>query len=168
MLNLFYFDSFGSFSSLPIIIYSNAEEDKLKIIRDNQNKSGVYLWSNLINGKRYVGSSQNLHIRFQQYYNTNYLLRNTSMAICRALLKQGYINFSLTIIEYCEPGKCLEVEGYYIKLLKPEYNLSQSPLAPFSGLKHTDETKAKMSSVHKGLQAREKHPMFGKKNSRWN
>jgi len=72
------------------------------------------------------------------------------MYICRALLKHGYDNFSLTIIEYCEPEKCLEREDYYLKLWKPEYNTSLNPSAPMSGLTHSDETKTKISDAHKG------------------
>jgi hypothetical protein len=30
------------------------------------------------------------------------------MPICRALLKHGHENLSLSIIEYCEPEKCIE------------------------------------------------------------
>jgi len=37
------------------------------------------------------------------------------MNICKALVKHGYSNFSLTIIEYYEPSKCLEREGFYQK-----------------------------------------------------
>ena len=41
------------------------------------------MFKNLINGKKYVGSSENLRVRFMRYFNNNYLLRNTSMYICR-------------------------------------------------------------------------------------
>jgi len=59
------------------------------------------MFKNLNNGKQYIGSSQNLRARFLNYFNINHLLRSKSMAICCALLKHGYSNFSLTIIEYC-------------------------------------------------------------------
>jgi group I intron endonuclease len=68
---------------------------------ENKNKSGIYMWKNLINGKQYIGSSVDLRNRFYQYFNTNYLTRDNYMQICRALLKYGYSNFSLTILEYC-------------------------------------------------------------------
>ena len=45
------------------------------------------------NGKRYIGSSENLRVRFLQYFNTNHLLSNTSMSIYRALFKHGHSNF---------------------------------------------------------------------------
>ena len=68
------------------------------------------------------------------------------MAICCALLKHGYSNFSLEILEYCEPSKCLEREAFYQKKLKPEYNIPLNPSAPFSGRNHSEETKKKIMS----------------------
>jgi group I intron endonuclease len=177
------FDSLNSFCLLslvpivPIKSYSNAEAYKATILSENKNKAGIYMFKNLINGKRYVGSSENLARRFREYFNTNYLLRNTCMYIYRALLKHGYTNFSLTILEYCEPYKCLEREKYYLDLFKEKkkYNISLDPSAPMSGrqhfeeskqkisdsmigLKHSDETKQIMSDAKKG----ENNPMYGK------
>jgi len=85
--------------------------------------------------------------------------------ICRALLKHGYSNFSLTILEYCEPAKCLEREGYYINLFNSEYNYSKNPTASFMGLKHSDESREKISEAKIGLQAGEDNPFFGKNHS---
>jgi hypothetical protein len=138
--------------------YNNVDIAKLQILQDNADKSGIYLFTNLINGKRYIGSSQNLRNRFLNYLNTKYLLRNTCMNICKAFLKYGYSNFSLTILEYCEPSKCLEREGYYQQKFNPEYNLAKEPGAPMSGRKHSDETKILMSDNKKGKS----HPNYGK------
>jgi group I intron endonuclease len=52
------------------------------------------MWTNLINGKRYIGSSVDLRNRFYQYFNLNYLIITKSMYICRTLLKDGYSIFS--------------------------------------------------------------------------
>jgi group I intron endonuclease len=87
------------------------------------------------------------------------------MMICRAMLKYGHSNFSLTILEYCEPGKCLEREGYYINLFNSEYNYSKNPAASFYGLKHSDESRKKISDAKIGLQAGENNPFFGKNHS---
>jgi len=46
---------------IPIKNYSNAKDDKDKIIKENKNKSGIYMWTNNINKKRYIGSSENLN-----------------------------------------------------------------------------------------------------------
>ena len=37
----------------------------------------------------------------------------------RALLKYGYTNFSIEILEYCDPENCVQRENYYLNLLKP-------------------------------------------------
>ena len=87
------------------------------------------------------------------------------MMICRAMLKYGHSNFSLTILEYCEPGKCLEREGYYINLFNSECNYSKNPAASFYGLKHSDESRKKISDAKIGLQAGENNPFFGKNHS---
>jgi group I intron endonuclease len=90
------------------------------------------------------------------------------MYICRAILKHGMSNFSLTILEYCEPKKCLEREKHYWGLLNPEYNIAKDPTAPFSGRKHSPESIKKMSDANKGEnhphfgKTGENHPMFGK------
>lgn len=33
------------------------------IVKDNNNKSGIYCWQNKLNGKLYVGSAVNLSVR---------------------------------------------------------------------------------------------------------
>jgi len=80
------------------------------------------------------------------------------MYICNSLIKHGYCNFSLTILEYCSPSQCLIREKYFWDVFKPEYNIAQDPKAPMSGRKHSDESKQIMSDNNKG----EKNPMFGK------
>jgi len=77
-------------SSFPIKIYPNAEADKSKILSENKNKSGIYMFQNSINGQRYIGSSENLNRRFREYFNVNHLTRSNYMAIYRAILKHGY------------------------------------------------------------------------------
>jgi len=71
------------------------------------------------------------------------------MRICRALLKYGYSNFSLAILEYCKIGDIFEREEYYFKLLKPEYNICKEAGKPrnTSGLKVSNETRAKISAA---------------------
>jgi hypothetical protein len=50
---------------IPIKNFSNAEADKAQILEENKDKSGIYCFKYLKNGKKYVGSSINLKIRFQ-------------------------------------------------------------------------------------------------------
>nr|YP_010218561.1 GIY-YIG endonuclease [Morchella brunnea]UBU98480.1 GIY-YIG endonuclease [Morchella brunnea] len=161
----------------PIVKYDDADVDKVKIFADNRNKSGVYRWINKKTGKTYVGSSMSLTRRFTTYYSIGYLLRETkknSSYIYRALLKYGYSNFKLEILEYCEPEKCIEREQYYINLLKAsggarsappdaappeggaaEYNLLQVAGSRL-GQNHSEETKAKFSAWERSEETRAK------------
>jgi len=129
--------------------YSNAEADKALILKENKNKSGIYKWTNLNNGKRYIGSAINLSNRLSDYYSTTYMedaLKISNSHIYRALLKNGYSNFSLTILEYCSPEQCLEREDYYLCSLPHEYNILQKA-GSWLGHKHSDEAKTIMSDA---------------------
>jgi group I intron endonuclease len=109
---------------IPEIIYVNACADKSKILKENINRSGIYRWINKINGKSYIGSSVSLSSELSIYYYLSTLKRKKgSIIIYRALLKYGYSNFSLSILEYCESNVLIEREEYYINLLKPKYNM---------------------------------------------
>jgi len=70
--------------------------------------------------------------------------------IYRALLKHGHDNFSITILEYCSPDKCLIREKHYWDIVNPEYNIANDPTAPMSGRNHSDATKKIMSDAKKG------------------
>lgn len=77
-----------------------------KILRDNKNKSGIYRWVNKVNGKSYIGSSVNLSRRFRGYYSIRFLekeIKKNKSAVYRSLIKLGYSNFSVEILEYCDP-----------------------------------------------------------------
>jgi group I intron endonuclease len=107
------------------MIYNNSDLDKERIILDNKNKAGVYQFINLLIEESYVGSSTNLSVRFRQYFNYNYISSPTrsKSVIYSSILKNGYSNFSLTILEYCEIKDCINREQFYINLIKPSINI---------------------------------------------
>jgi len=126
----------------PIIIYINADTDKLYLFADNRGKVGVYRWINKISGNTYVGSSINISVRMYTYFSLRSLAKS-NRPIDRALLKYGFSNFSLEILEYCNEDNVLKREQYFIDLLKPEYNIVQTAGSTL-GYKHTPESLAKM------------------------
>lgn len=107
---------------LPLIKYDNADVEKIKIFSDNRKKIGVYRLINKLNGKIYIGSSSNLSVRFYTYYSLRYLAKN-NRPMERALLKYGFSNFSLEILEYCNLENYIKREQYYLDYLKPDYNI---------------------------------------------
>lgn len=145
----------------PVLTYLNADTDKLSILRDNRGKPGVYRWTNLTNGKSYVGSSVSLSRRLALYYNLNILTKYRQNSIIhKAILKNGYSRFKLDILEYCDREDVIKREQHYMDTFKPEYNVLKfagsaigfvhSPEAiekirlKSIGRKHTVETLAKM------------------------
>jgi hypothetical protein len=68
----------------------------------------------------------------------NKIIKDNSR-IYRALLKHGYSNFNLEILEYCNKESLINREQYYIDLLKPEYNICKIA-GSMLGFKHSEKT----------------------------
>jgi excinuclease UvrABC nuclease subunit len=58
---------------VPIKIYPNSDTYKTQILFENKNKSGIYMFKNLINDKHYIGSAVDLSNRLSNYYSTTYM-----------------------------------------------------------------------------------------------
>lgn len=143
--------------------YINLNQNKCLIYKENREKSGIYRWVNLTTGESYVGSAADLTHRLYNYFSPNTLkreLKRNRSLIYSSILKYGYSNFSLDILEYCDSDIILNREQYYIDLLEPEYNLLKVA-GRRSGFKHTEETKSKMSKSAK-LRLGFNHHYFGK------
>jgi len=136
------FSSKSDNSSFDLMVFSDADKDKLDILKYIKGKSGIYMWTNKLNNKKYVGSSIDLKRRLLEYYNVNRMLNEKSMAINVALLKYGYTNFSLTILEFCEKDSLMSREKHFFEIYSPEYNLLKTPGSPSrgSGWTHSEAT----------------------------
>jgi group I intron endonuclease len=113
-------------STFPVAIYMDPLKQKRDIFKQNNKKSGIYRWTNKLSGKTYVGSAMDLTRRFRSYFSLAFRekeLRNGNSVICSSLLKYGYSEFSLEILEYCDPINIISREQYYLDNLKPEYNI---------------------------------------------
>ena len=138
-LSIMDFDNFiMSYCIIPIIIYSNADTMKERIIKENNKKIGVYRWTNNVTGDSYVGSSINLSNRLRVYYDYNSISDFSKGSIInRALLKYGYSNFTLEILEYCNEDSVLVREQHYLDSLNPKYNVLKTAGSSF-GHKHSE------------------------------
>ena len=114
----------------------------MDILTENKNKTGIYMWTNNLTNKSYIGSAIDLSNRLKNYYNVSYLERETktnNSMIYKALLKYGYSNFKLDIIEICKPSGLIKREQYYLDLLKLEYNILKTA-GSLLGFKHNKDT----------------------------
>ncbi len=110
----------------------------------------VYITTNLINGKRYLGLCSYGRPNHKRYL-------GSGKALKRALEKYGRENFSRQIVTECETkdelfAKELElIDEYECATDKNWYNILRGTKAGYSflGKKHTEETKQKMRRSYK-------------------
>jgi len=112
--------------------------------------SGIYKIVNKINGKYYVGSSNDLFYRIKHRH-FNSLLKNThpNKYLQNAWNKYGSDNFQFIIVEYVEPQKLLVIEQMYLdkaKINNDSYNLSFDS----TKVEMTIETRKKIGNSHRG------------------
>jgi len=143
-----------------IKLYENATLKK-QIIDENKYKSGIYLLTNLLNKDKYVGQSIDLGKRFTKYFNLSYLKNRNTLVISRALIKYGYANFSISILEYWDKDLLNEREQYFMDIIKPVYNTLKIA-GSSSGYKHTQESKDKRSLNLKGKYTGINSPLYGR------
>jgi group I intron endonuclease len=108
------------------------------------NECFIYLTTNLVNGKKYIGSRD-------QTLSKNYgLYLGSGVNLKLAIKKYGRENFKRQILEECSKEERYNLESFYIK----KYNVIEDPnfynladvRGTFSGYTHSEETKAKINT----------------------
>lgn len=135
----------------------------------------IYLRTNKVNGKQYVGQTSNLEIRQKNWKNLSKKYAGT--AINRARSKYGIDNFGFEILKECNDNELDYWETYYINELNTKtpygYNMTDggdgTSGCPCSeeakkkigdknrGKKHSEEAKKKTSIKLKGKRKTEEH-----------
>jgi group I intron endonuclease len=116
-------------------------------------KSGIYEIVNIQNNKKYIGSAVNLELRQSQHFSKLRKNYHENRHLQRAYNKYGEEQFVFNILEEVDsPELLVEREQYHIDKYTFEnlYNIRIEASSNF-GFKHSDETKVKMSAVHKGV-----------------
>ena len=113
--------------------------------------SGVYEIQNLINGKRYIGSSCNVDSRLWHHKNGLRRKYHYNQHLQRAYDKHGESNFSFKPLLFCDPEMTLVYEQMCIDSLKPEYNIAVDACASAKGRKFSEEHRRKLSEAGKGI-----------------
>lgn len=118
-------------------------------------KSGIYAIQNLINNKIYVGSAIRLSYRWKNHKIELRLKRHINIYLQSAWDKYWEHQFEFKVLEYIEDiSKLIEREQYWIDYYNSanrEFGYNISPTAGSClGVKHTEETKAKLSILRKG------------------
>ena len=124
-------------------------------------EAGVYLISNNVNGKCYVGSTIHLDRRRLEHFSSLANNKHPNRHLQNAYNKYGVNAFEFEILETILiddniKKTLLSREQFWIDNLKPEYNIL--PVAGSSlGYRYTEETKKKISQSTTGVKKSEEH-----------
>jgi len=142
----------ANLKSTPVSLLYSLSKDRKVFLKEFNNKSGIYLLHNNVNGKQYVGSGIDLRKRLSTYYFPSRLMDGRH--ISNSLLKYGHFSFSVVILDVlgitgsCNKIELISKEQEYLNLYKPILNLN--PLAGSSmGFKHSEESKRLISEFRK-------------------
>lgn len=120
---------------------------------------GVYKIENVINKKKYIGSTETIGFNKRRNKHKTDLKNNNhhSIYLQRSWNKYGENNFIFEIVELCDSDKCIEREQYYLDLLKPSYNICKRA-GNTKGFKFSKKYCNKLKSIRCGVG----NPFYGK------
>ncbi len=111
---------------------------------------GVYEIVHTAAGRRYIGSAGSFARRWSEHRRTLRLGKHHSVVLQRAWDKYGAAAFVFRPLLICAPKDLRDYEQRCLDGLKPEYNVSRTAEFSRLGLKHTPESRARMSAAHTG------------------
>ena len=80
---------------------------------------GIYKITNINTGKCYIGKSTNVKTRIADHFKSSIGIRSIAdQAVHHAILKEGFWNWAIEVITYCDKEQLNELEKYYITFFK--------------------------------------------------
>ena len=80
---------------------------------------GIYKITNIDTGKCYIGKSTNVKTRIADHFKSSIGIRSIAdQAVHHAILKEGFWNWAIEVITYCDKERLSELEKYYITFFK--------------------------------------------------
>lgn len=123
--------------------------------------SGIYKITNKTTNKFYIGSSNNVHHRWNYGHRGNLNKGiHSNLKLQNAWNKYGEDNFIFTILEICPIEKLLKIEQKYLNKyvgLKACYNISKDSTAPMRGRKLSANHKKKFCYSSLGKRRSKMH-----------
>lgn len=122
---------------------------------------GVYMLKNIINGNFYIGHASNLRSRKSSHFTNMRHGWHKNKHVQNAANLYGADKFTFNVLEYCEKDKKIlaQIETYYVKLLKPEYNIrevEESNLGLKKSAEDIEKTVSKLRGVPRSEEVKNK------------
>jgi group I intron endonuclease len=130
------------------MILAISDDCKQKYFSEKKKGGVIYKITNQIDGKFYIGSTNNLIKRYYTHLHDIRSNRNTCVKLIRAVNKHGEDNFKFEIVYECLTDDILRTEQTYIDSLNPHYNVAKIAGSNL-GIKRTEEVKLKKSVSQK-------------------
>lgn len=115
-------------------------------------RSGIYEIVNTVNGKRYVGSAKCFRLRWKAHLFRLNRGTHHSAHLQSSWSKHGAEAFEFRIVLICAPKDLILYEQAAMDALAPEFNVCRVAGSAL-GVKHSAETKAKLSAAKMGNTA---------------
>jgi group I intron endonuclease len=158
----------------PAAIFEKLHVSEMKLIvrRSLKDLAGIYMRINKANEKCYIGSATTGKF-YSRFYKHLFMLTpdkpalpyGGSKLVGKAVKKYGLDKFAFVVITIFPEittsdnvDKLLELETFFIKKVKPEYNILQQA-GNTLGYKHTEKDKIRMREIYstpRGVERREK------------
>lgn len=124
------------------------------ILEDSTKICGIYKITNLVNGKFYIGSTNNIKSRYKSHFNDLKSNKHTNGHLQNAYNSYGCDAFQMELIFYIfNESDLLSIEQSFINEHWDNqincYNMAKSASSPMKGRKASNETKLLMSKNRK-------------------
>ena len=117
---------------------------------------GIYMIRNKKNNKVYIGSSNDIARRWRHHRSCLKRGTHVNAHLQRSYNKHGKAAFEYIVLKEVVQNALLEEEKKFLILLDAVvpsgYNISNEPIAPFTGKKHTKRARKNQSTKNSGQQ----------------
>lgn len=102
----------------------NSSNVPVTLTRKSEVLCGLYLIVNLVNRKRYIGSTNNIRNRFYSHRTALRSGKHHNTLLQRAWTKYGEVNFEFRIFMLSSLNDRLSLESLFMDILRPAYNIA--------------------------------------------
>lgn len=99
--------------------------------------SGIYKITNKVNGKLYIGSTNNFSTRWRNHKHNLLKNKHCNRYLQSSVNKYGLANFEFSKCLICSSDDCVFYEQLFLDFFKPEYNLAKNAKTSRVGIKNS-------------------------------